>query len=78
MLTAFVQDTVAWLRDYHLRSISESGNSVLKQVYPRPLLKKTEPRRTGEISGRVVSYNVRQLGYPWHQGTDVRWLQRAV
>lgn len=63
MLLAIVHDPQKWLEEYHLRSISESVNSVWKRKYTRPLARKTRERRTAEALGRIVCYNMRRLSY---------------
>ena len=75
MLTEFVEHTQEWLAEYHRRSISETGNSVLKRVYHRPLLKRLDSRRGAEVGYRVVSYNIRRLVYLFYQGLPVPWLR---
>ncbi|HLD78126.1 MAG TPA: transposase, partial [archaeon] len=78
MLEALVEDAQQWLREYHQRSISESGNSVLKRRYPRPLLKRCDPKRRAEGCYRVVSYNVRMLAYGFRlRGLNVPCLRQA-
>lgn len=63
MLLALVHDPQKWLEEYHLRSISESVNSVWKRKYTRPLARKTRERRTVEALGRIICYNMRRLSY---------------
>lgn len=52
-----------WLEDYHLRSISETGNSVINRANPQPLRKKRERRIETEDFLRGVAYNVKRLAY---------------
>jgi len=51
---------------------------VLKRCFPRPLLKRRDPRRLAEGCYRVVGYNIRQLGYGFRlRGIDVACLRTA-
>ena len=63
MLLAFINDPQKWLEEYHMRSISESGNSVIKRRFPRNLLKRDDTRRKCEAFSRACVYNLRQLNY---------------
>jgi len=76
MLLAFITDPQQWLTDYHMRSISESGNSVIKRRLPRNLLKKDTTRRKCEAFSRACIYNFRQLNYIHYlcPEIDVYWL----
>lgn len=78
MLMDMIKDTQRWLEDYHIRSNTESRNSVDKRIDTRPLLKKIECRRHFEAYSRAIKYNVRQLGYLSHlTDLNVRWLTKA-
>lgn len=76
MLLAFIVNPQKWLEEYHVRSISESGNSVLKRRFPRPLLKRDETRRKCEAFSRICVYNLRQLNYIHylHKDVFIKWL----
>lgn len=76
MLLAFIVDPQKWLEEYHIRSISESGNSVLKRRFPRNLLKRDYTRRKCEAFSRACIYNLRQLNYIHylHREIRVHWL----
>jgi len=63
MLLALIDDPQKWLEEYHMRSISESVNSVWKRKYTRPLARKGDDRRKIEAFSRVVCYNIRRLPY---------------
>lgn len=63
MLLAFITDPQKWLSEYHMRSVSESCNSVIKRRFPRTLLKRDETRRKCEAFSRACVYNLRQLNY---------------
>ena len=76
MLLAFIADPQQWLEEYHMRSISESGNSVIKRRFPRNLLKRNVTRRKCEAFSRACIYNLRQLNYIHYlcPEIDVYWL----
>lgn len=78
MLQAFLEGAQRWLEEYHIRSVTESRNSVDKRIDTRPLLKKIESRRQFEGYVRAIKYNVRLLGYLSHlSDLDIRWLKRG-
>jgi len=76
MLLAFIADPQQWLEEYHPRSISESGNSVIKRRFPRNLLKRDYTRRKCEAFSRACVYNLRQLNYIHYLCPEIRvfWL----
>lgn len=59
----FIKDPQKWLRAYHARSISETVNSTLLRLFPRPLTRRLRNRRRVESSTRVCVYNIRRLTY---------------
>ena len=63
MMLEFIEDTQAWLREYHSRSIVETVNSTLKRLFVVPLRKKLVERKATELLARIVVYNLRQLVY---------------
>ena len=63
MLSDFIGDPQKWLRDYHLRSISETSFSVFKRDFPVPLRKRIKIRRKQEAFSRVCGYNLKRLCY---------------
>lgn len=72
MMLEFVEDTQAWLREYHSRSIVETVNSTLKRLFVVPLRKKLVERKATELLSRIVVYNIRQLVYLRHtKGIDI-------
>lgn len=78
MLLGFIQDTQKWLEEYHMRSVTESRNSVDKRIDTRPLLKKIECRRQFEGYSRAIKYNLRQLVYVHRfHGVEVNWLKHG-
>lgn len=75
MLLEFVNNTQGWLREYHIRSISESNFSVLKRIFSRPLLKVLKWRRKFEGFARGCVYNIRRLNYIHAlYKVNIRWL----
>ena len=76
MLTELVEDYQKWLSEYHIRSDAESGNSVLKRIFTRPLLKKLDPRKNLEGFARLCAYNMRRLNYihALHDDVKIPWL----
>ncbi len=63
MLYALVIDPQKWLDGYHDRSISETGNSMLKRREPTKIRKKLSERKYTEESLKFNIHNVRQIGY---------------
>jgi transposase len=60
MIFEFMDDTQSWLQVYHMRSISESVNSVDKRRFPWILKKKLPWRKANESFLRRNIYNIRQ------------------
>jgi transposase len=74
MLLDFIEDPQEWLRDYHLRSISETAFSTYKRDFPTPLRKRILRRRKKEAFSRVCDYNVKRLCYLHYlKGIAVPW-----
>ncbi len=63
MLWALSKDPQGWLHDYHMRSISETGYSMLKRRNTGPLRKRLDPRRETEDYLRGICHNIRCLYY---------------
>lgn len=63
MLWDLSEDPQKWLRDYHMRSISESGFSMLVRENPQPLRKRLKPRRETEDYLRGICHNIKRLCY---------------
>lgn len=63
MMYGLVEDPQGWLRVYHMRSISESVNSVDKRRFPWKLKKRLPWRKETESFLRRDVYNVRQYSY---------------
>ena len=63
MLHSLWKDPEAWLEEYHLRSISETVNSMVKSRFGVPLKKRLDPRRETETLLKLVAHDVRRVGY---------------
>ena len=59
----FVDDPQGWLREYHMRSISETVNSVDKTRFPWKIRRRLPWRRNAAMSVRVYVGNVRRCVY---------------
>ena len=59
----FVDDPQAWLREYHMRSISETVNSVDKTRFPWKIRRRLPWRRDSAMSTTVYVNNVRRCVY---------------
>lgn len=66
MLCDLVTDPQKWLENYHDRSISETGNSMLKRREPTKIRKKLNERKSIEESLKFNVHNIRQIGYLWY------------
>lgn len=74
MLLDFIKDPQQWLREYHLRSISETVLSTFKRDFPIPLRKRILRRRKKEAFSRVCDYNMKRLCYlRYLKGLVVKW-----
>ncbi len=63
MLWDLSENPQEWLRDYHSRSISETGFSMLTRANPGPLRKRLDPRRETEDYLRGICHNIKRLCY---------------
>ena len=63
MLWSLSEEPQEWLSEYHMRSISETGYSMLKIRNPRPLRKRLDPRKENEDYFRGIVHNIRRLCY---------------
>ncbi len=63
MMHSFVEDTQQWLRQYHMRSISETANSMDKRRFPWKLKKRLAWRKDVESFLRRDVHNIRQYSY---------------
>jgi len=63
MLNSLLKDPQAWLEEYHMRSISETVNSMVQSRFGVPLKKRLDPRRVTETLLKLVAHDVRRVGY---------------
>jgi len=74
MLHALHKDPQGWLRTYHMRSIAETVNSMVKARFGAPLRKRLDPRRKTETRLKLVGHNVRRVGFlEEYEGIVPRW-----
>ena len=66
MLYGFVDNTQEWLAKYHMRSISESVNSMMKRKMPVKVRKKLPLRKNTEEILKINMHNLRQYSYMRH------------
>lgn len=73
MLLDFIEDPQQWLREYHLRSISETVLSVFKRDFAE-LQRRILRRKKREAFSRVCDYNMKRLCYlRYLKGLEVSW-----
>jgi len=63
MLYLIWEDMQEWLEHYHMRSISETVNSMVMARFGDPLRKRLDARKVTETRLRNVAHNVRGIGY---------------
>jgi transposase len=63
MLWELLEDPQAWLREYHPRSLAETGYSTFKRDFPKPLRRRLKRRRDTEALVRFCDYNLKRLCY---------------
>ncbi len=63
MLYSIWEDMQEWLKHYHMRSISETVNSMVKARFGSPLRKRLDARKVTETRLKNVAHNVRRIGY---------------
>jgi transposase len=63
MLYSLWEDPQEWLEHYHIRSISETVNSMVKCRFGAPLRKRLDARKATETQLKNVAHNVRRIGY---------------
>ncbi len=66
MLYEFIEVPQSWMRQYHMRSISESVNSMMKRKMPTKIRKKLPQRKKTEESLKINMHNLRQYNYLRH------------
>ncbi len=63
MLLSLWNDPQKWLKEYHMRSISETVNSMVKCRFGAPLRKRLDPRKATETRLKLVAHDIRRIGY---------------
>ncbi len=71
MLYNFLDNTQSWLEHYHMRSISECVNSMIKRKMPVKIRKKIPPRKKTEKTLKINIHNLRQYKYLRHTKPDL-------
>jgi len=79
MLYSILEDMQEWLKQYHMRSISETVNSMVKARFGSPLRKRLDARKVTETRLKNVAHNVRRIGYlEILDGIIPHWPRKAV
>ena len=63
MLFPLWKDPQGWLEEYHMRSISETVNSMVKCRFGAPLRKRLGSRKETETRLKLVAHDIRRVGY---------------
>jgi len=63
MLFSLRNDPQKWLEQYHMRSISETVNSMVKCRFGGTLRKRLDPRKATESKLKLVAHDIRRIGY---------------
>ena len=63
MLYSLWEAPQRWLEEYHMRSISETVNSMVKCRFGAPLRKRLDSRKETETRLKLVGHNIRRAGY---------------
>jgi len=63
MLYSLWKDPQGWLEEYHMRSISETVNSMVKCRFGAPLRKRLDSRKETETRLKLVAHDIRRVGY---------------
>jgi len=78
MLYSLWEDPHEWLEEYHMRSISETVNSMVKCRFGAPLRKRLDSRKETETRLKLVGHNIRRVGYLEIMGDVVpHWRRRG-
>ncbi|PXF62011.1 MAG: hypothetical protein C4B59_01980 [Candidatus Methanogaster sp.] len=78
MLFSLWEDPHEWLEHYHMRSISETVNSMVKYRFGAPLRKRLESRKETETRLKLVGHNIRRVGYLEIMGDVVPHWRRSA
>ncbi len=71
MIHSFMENTQDWLEHYHMRSVSECVNSMLKRKMPAKIRKKLPQRKKTEEFLKVNMHNLRQYNYLRHTNAEM-------
>ena len=71
MLYGFMDNTQQWLENYHMRSISESVNSMIKRKMPFKIRKRLPHRKRMEEYLKINMHNLRQFNYLKHTNPEL-------
>jgi transposase len=63
MTHAFIADPQRWLMEYHMRSMSETSNSMDKTEFPEKIRRKIPQRKDAVSSLRIYVHNIRRYAY---------------
>jgi transposase len=63
MLFSLWKDPQVWLEQYHMRSISETVNSMVKCRFGATIRKRLDPRKETETRLKLVAHDIRRIGY---------------
>jgi len=72
MLTRIADTPQEFLRDYHQRSISETGFSMDERAFPAPIRKRLRRRKEAASSMRFLCHNVKRLAYLKYTCTELQ------
>jgi transposase len=79
MLFSLWNDPQKWLEMYHMRSISETVNSMVKCRFGAPLRKKLDLRKATETKLKLVAHDIRRIGYiEILEGIKPHWSMKGV
>ncbi|MCL4336080.1 MAG: hypothetical protein M1344_02475 [Candidatus Thermoplasmatota archaeon] len=71
MLYGLMDDPQSWLEHYHMRSISECVNSMMKRKMPTKIRKKLPQRKKTEETLKINMHNLRQYNYLAHTNPEM-------
>jgi transposase len=79
MLFSLWKDPQIWLEQYHMRSISETVNSMVKCRFGATLRKRLDPRKSTETKLKLVAHDIRRIGYiEILDGIKPHWPRKGV
>ena len=63
MVSSLHENPQDWMKHYHMRSISETVNSMVECRFGYPLRKRLDPRKKTETRLKLVGHNIRRVAY---------------